>query len=66
MCDVLLQEGDMPRLVDLLATIAKDFVGRSEKILTAQAHVAFHAALEDPRKFPQVYNILERHAFSPQ
>lgn len=66
MCDVLLQEGDMPRLVDLLATVAKDFMGRSEKILRAQAHVAFHAALDDPRKFPQVYKILETNNFSSQ
>lgn len=66
MCDVLLQEGDMSRLIDLLSTIAKDFIGRSEKILRAQAHVAFHAALDDARKFPQVYKILETHTFSQQ
>ncbi|ODN05666.1 Homeobox protein six1b, partial [Orchesella cincta] len=66
MCDVLLQEGDLSRLVDLLSSVGKEFIGKSEKILRAQAHVAFHAALQDARKFPQVYKILETNSFSPQ
>jgi len=66
MCDVLLQEGDISRLVDLLSSVGKEFIGKSEKILRAQAHVAFHAAMQDARKFPQVYKILESNSFSPQ
>ncbi|CAL8110678.1 unnamed protein product [Orchesella dallaii] len=66
MCDVLLQEGEMSRLVDLLSSVGKEFIGKSEKILMAQAHVAFHAALQDARKFTQVYKILETNTFSPQ